>query len=312
MPDGKRLLIKITSIFAGIPLKMEGTIYDIRLKFSLTRESNNDHVNLIQRDIGGGTITKGQIDEIAKYPNAKMLSISGLKNDTFEYLAENYGNQFEVLNFFKCPLLPDISPMEKFSNVAYIIYYWNQRATRLWDFSKTTKLVGLQFQDFSRLRDLSDLAKADSVSELVFGNAIWTKSIFDSLQPVGKMKGLKDLSFTAKQILDESIEGLSALRQIKSINCSPLLFDTVQFAWLKAKLPEHVESEVLKPCRDFGPFSRRGKNIDVQVIGKGKPTLDSQRDAKRLEKYVSEFQLMVAYFREHVKARPNDYPIISN
>lgn len=50
----------------------------------------------LDNDIGGGRVTKEEIDIIRQYPDAKSLRISGLNQETFEYLISNYGCQFEM------------------------------------------------------------------------------------------------------------------------------------------------------------------------------------------------------------------------
>lgn len=55
----------------------------------------------INNDVGGGKITKDEIDIIKEYPDAKSLKISGLNQETFEYLIDNYGIQFEAITFLR-------------------------------------------------------------------------------------------------------------------------------------------------------------------------------------------------------------------
>lgn len=52
-------------------------------------------------DIGGGTISKEEIDSLANYPDIDVVTISGLRQDTFEYFIKNYGKQLRAIRFFK-------------------------------------------------------------------------------------------------------------------------------------------------------------------------------------------------------------------
>ena len=45
----------------------------------------NFDITLLQKEVDGGVITVDRIDEIAKYPEARSIIISGLDQDTFEY-----------------------------------------------------------------------------------------------------------------------------------------------------------------------------------------------------------------------------------
>lgn len=67
---------------------------DYYLQMPYPNVSHRDtYLQLIQRDISGGAISKEDIDSIRQFPNVTEISISGLTQDTFEYFIENYGNQ---------------------------------------------------------------------------------------------------------------------------------------------------------------------------------------------------------------------------
>lgn len=51
-------------------------------------------------DIGGGTITKKELDIIKRHPEWERISIAGLHQDTFEYFVQTYGRQFKAIYFF--------------------------------------------------------------------------------------------------------------------------------------------------------------------------------------------------------------------
>lgn len=125
-----------------------------------------------------------------------------------------------------------------------VSFYWNQRATRLWDLRKTPKLAGLHFDDFTRLHDLVDLARGTSLVELEFGDAVWDTSVFDSLEPLSALAGLRSLAFSAKKITDGRVEPLAALRKLESLSFASRLFATEQVAWLRAHMrPASLHSE---------------------------------------------------------------------
>lgn len=93
-------------------------------------------LSIVQRDVGGGTTSREQIDIIQEYPNAKSLIISGLNQESFEYLIQNYGNQFTAISFWKNKLITDLSPLSNLNELEYLHYFFNQRATKLWDMRK--------------------------------------------------------------------------------------------------------------------------------------------------------------------------------
>ena len=116
---------------------------DYYLRLNSKSADKNTYLSLIQRNISGGRIKRQDIDIIQEFPNITEISISGLTQDTFNYFIENYGHQFKAILFWKCPLVGNLKLLESLDHVEYIVYFWNQRAEGLWDFSKTKALKGL-------------------------------------------------------------------------------------------------------------------------------------------------------------------------
>ena len=60
-------------------------------------------------DIGGGRISIPEIDVLAEHPEAEAVRISGLRQDTFEYFIQTYGQRLRAIHFFKNKLVEDWS-----------------------------------------------------------------------------------------------------------------------------------------------------------------------------------------------------------
>lgn len=253
-------------------------------------------VALLQADISGGRITKNDIDSL-KDCKATEIWLSGLTQDTFEYFIENYGQQFKIINFWKCPLIADFKMLETLVNIEYVLFFWNQRVTHLWDLSKNPKLKGLSFDDFTRMHTLAEIPLAPNLEELYFGDKIWTKYIVDSLTPLARAKKLKKLIFSAKKINDNDITPLAKIVNLEIVEFTSNLFSTEQVAWLTANTG-NITSSVLAPYKKLKyPLKTAEKIKDILVIGKRKPFLNSQEDRLRLEKYKKEFNELVNIYR---------------
>ena len=286
---------------------MRNLDYYVRLTHSRASD-NNAYLSLIQQDVSGGRITRQEIDAIKNFSSATEISISGLTQDTFEYFVENYGSQFKAIIFWKCPLIQDLRKMALLDRVEYVVYFWNQRAERLWDFSKTKALRGFCFDDFTRMHDISELSEAPSLEELHFGDRVWRKYIVNTLQPLRECTLLRSLSFSAKKILDEKIEPIAYLKKLEQLSFPSNQFSTEQVAWLKAHLPNAVTSESLQAYRTIEkPIKMGSKNKDAFVAGKRKPVLDSIQEKDRLAKYVGQFNVMHQWYLDNPTALPNDY-----
>lgn len=270
-----------------------------------SREPADWHIRIAPLDTERTKLLPAELSAIADHPEVSALTVMGLHQAEFETLVRTYGAQFTGIQFWKCPRIADLSPLEDLPGLTHVSFYWNQLAPRLWDFRRTPALRGLQFQDFTRLHDLSDLRLATSLEELYFGDMIWPQSVIESLVPLESLEQLRILALNAKRIEDGRVQPLAKLQRLESLEFPPNQFTTRQVAWLRARLPDSVQSSTLTPVKMFAGFGEGAKRRDALVIGKRKPWLNSARDAKRVERYVAEFWQMVEEFRRDPEAQPD-------
>lgn len=251
-------------------------------------------------DVSGGVLETSEIDDIKNHPEIDSIRIMGLKQDTFEYFVEKYGQQFKAIYFFKNKSIKDLSILSSLQKVEFIGYFFNQGCDRLWDMNRNFALKGLSINDFSKLHSINDIVTAPNLEFFDFGNMVWDKMILDSLKPLAKTK-LKYLRFNAKKIIDNDITPIGKIMTLEELHFPTKLFEMEQIAWLTAKL-DKVKSSSL------GPYHRIDKPIewkscsgvkmkDTFIHGKGKPFLDSNIDRNRINKYVQEFEQMVDKYR---------------
>lgn len=257
---------------------------------------------LVQPEIGGGKARHCDLAILDDHPSAAALRISGLDQAVFEALVSDYGHRYRALYLWKCPRISDFTPLESLPQLTHIVIYWNQRATCLWNFERTPNLRGLQFEDFSRLHDLADIPRATSLQELSFGNAVWPKAVFESLEPLRSLTTLQSLWFNAKRIEDGRVEALASLTGLHELGFPVNQFTTRQVAWLRAHLPALVTGQALGPVVEEVPGWSDG---NVYVVGKRKPTLHATRNARRIEHYVAEFNAQVRAFKENPMLQPD-------
>lgn len=264
--------------------------------FSIRNETNEKYLSLVQPSISGGRITYNDIDILKNKPNITEVKISGLTQDTFDYFVENYGQQFKVIHFWKCPLVSDFSKLEMLIDVEYLLFFWNQRATHLWDLSKNVNLKGISFDDFTRMHTLEEIPLAPALEELYFGDKVWNNYVLESLKPLSFAKNLKTLIFSAKKVIDNDVTSLTKICSLERLEFPTNLFTTEQVAWLTANV-KNVNSSVLAPYLKLEhPLDYDGKKKDILVIGKRKPFLNSHKDKVRLEKYEKEFMSLVSKY----------------
>jgi hypothetical protein len=281
---------------------------DYYLRLNSKTADKDTYLSLIQRDISGGRIKKQDIDILRKFPNVTEISISGLRQDTFDYFIENYGYQFKAIIFWKCPLVGDLKLLESLDHVEHIVYFWNQRAEKLWYFSKTTSLKRLSYDDCTRMHDISQISQSSSLEELNFGDVIWTKYILNTIDPLRECSSLRRRSFSAKKIIDEKIEPIAYLNRLERLSFPTRLFTTEQVAWLRAHVSDKVISKELNAYWTLEkPLTINGKNTDTFIVGKRKPFLDSVQDRARINKHIEQFNDRYQWYLENKKASPEDY-----
>lgn len=219
----------------------------------------------------------------------------------FESVVEQHADGLRGLDFWKCPLIHDLTPLEDLSQLTHVSYYWNQRVTGLWDISKTPMLVGLRLRNFTKLRSLEDLQSGSSLNEFFFDDAIEDRSTVESFAPLTTHRGLRSVRLWIKNVLDGDIEPLAPLQMLEQFDVTSGLFTTEQFAWLRSRAPEAATGSGLTASHTYSRGSR------VSILGRRKPRgLDPETDAERIERYCQRYEELVRRFSENPKLRPSD------
>lgn len=248
-------------------------------------------------DVGGGKIRMSDIDCLKDHPEAQVVTVSGLYQDTFEYFIETYGQQFKAIRFFKNKHVADWSLLGALPQLEYVHFFANQKIESLWDMRGNTALRGLCVEDFSRLHSIEGIHLAPALREFQIGNAIWRSMVIDSLWPLANT-GVEKLVFTGKSIADQDLSFLSSMESLKTFDFPTNLFSTEQVAWIAANFPalEGFAIKATRDCRLWDP--EKHSNVPgVIVIGKRKPSLYMEGNEKRIQKYIDSFEAMKEKYR---------------
>lgn len=248
----------------------------------------------LDNDIGGGRVTKEEIDIIRQYPDAKSLRISGLNQETFEYLISNYGCQFEAISFFKNKLVSNLSLLGNLRNIKYIHYFFNQKASELWDMRSNYSLTGLAIYDFSRLHTIDKITAAPNLKYFAIGDRVWDGTRIESLKPLIN-SNITHFAWWGKEVQDNDFLCLSGSR-INELDLNICQFEMKELARLIAAIPG-LKGTALKPYREAKIVESRGTTT-FYFLCKGKRKLIKGKDDAKLEKYILEFEEMVERFRD--------------
>lgn len=244
-------------------------------------------------DVGGGRITKEEIDKIRDFPNAKSLKISGLNQENFEYLISRYGNQFEAIAFFKNKAVNDLSLLGDLKNIKYIYCFFNQKAVDLWVMTDNENLVGLGIYDFSKLHTIEKIATAPVLQYFSIGDAVWGKAEIESLKPLTQST-ITHFAWWGKKILDNDFQCLAKSR-VTELDLNICSFRTEELARIVASIPG-LRGKATTPYREVG-IHENGKRTVYYNLCKGKRSLIKGKDESKLNEYLTEFDRLVEKYR---------------
>lgn len=244
-------------------------------------------------DVGGGKITVADIDRLKDYPDLDVVTISGLRQDTFEYFIKTYGKQLKAIRFFKNKFVEDLSLLGTLPQLEYVYFFANQKVTTLWDMTENTSLTALCIKDFSKLTSIQGVETAPVLKELIIGNAVWSKMIVNSFMPLASTK-IERLSFTGQAIKDNDLSFLENMPKLKEFNFATNMFMTEQVAWIVANCPM-LDGYALKAKIDCMLFDSNEQLVEVPkviIVGKRKPVLKVEGNEEKIQKYVNNFEYL--------------------
>ena len=261
-----------------------------------TQKHNCLWLHEAKMDIGGGTISKEDIDRLKSYPDIDIVTISGLHQDTFEYFIKTYGKQFKAIRFFKNKLVEDWSLLGTLTQLEYVYFFFNQRISSLWNMSKNVSLVGLCIEDFTKLSSIKGIETAPSLKEFRIGNAVWNKIMIESLIPLANT-GIEKFIFYGKSIIDNDYSFLADMPNLKEFDFPTNMLTTEQVAWIVANFP-NLDGFALKAKRDCELYDASMNLVSGTIIvGKRKPSMIIQGNEKRIKRYVENFELLKQRFK---------------
>lgn len=89
--------------------------------------------------------------------NCKNIFLSGFTQELFDYIIPYIKATAEIIYFFKCPKISDLSALSKFSNLKCVHIFYNNSLTKLWNMSKCENFKVLSFKTVTRLTNIDEL-----------------------------------------------------------------------------------------------------------------------------------------------------------
>ncbi len=95
----------------------------------------------------------------------RHILLNGFRQEHFQAVAPTLKKTAEVLYFFKCPAIQDLSVLSEFAKLRCVHMYWNNTLENLWDMKGNRLLQAVSFVYVTKLRNIESLK--DSTVEYV-------------------------------------------------------------------------------------------------------------------------------------------------
>ena len=137
------------------------------------------------RDVFG---TEEMFTHSCEFP-AKNVFLGGFNQEQFEQIAQRIKSTVEILYFFKCNTIKDLSSLQEFANLKCVHIFWNTCLTSLWNVKKNDFLKVLSFVNVTKLRSIETLTNS-RIEYINFDSSdnsgnkkemLFNKSIFNSM-----------------------------------------------------------------------------------------------------------------------------------
>lgn len=177
------------------------THYELRIvaaEPASLEEKNAPFYNDYREHYGVSDISS--LDDIIKIAKPRSVFLNGFDQKLFLSIAPKLMDTVEVIYFFKCPKIKDLSILSQFSKLRCVHIYWNHSLETLWDMKSNPQLKVLSCTAISKLRNVDALKNAsveyvhlDSLDHS--GNK---KNCFFDTTVFDQMQHLKHLSLNYK------------------------------------------------------------------------------------------------------------------
>ncbi len=238
-------------------------------------------------------MTPDDVDyEMSKGKNPEMLRICGMNQQSFEYFVLHYGKTYRYLDFFKCQLISDFSPLSDLARLERVDIFWNIRTDRLWDMSRNAELHTVAIDDCKRMTYFPDLLRtAPHLKHVFMLGSAFNNTPMASMDWAAKAPALESIYMRNIKLEDRDMSFLDTLPTLRTFHFPAGMLTTEEIARIVAKYPG-LQGQSLKA------FNKEDAILtDVRVCGYRKPGLDLPRDQKRLDKYIAQFDALVEKYR---------------
>lgn len=138
------------------------------------------------------------LDEAIVNCGARYVFLNGFSQEQFSHIVPKIKDTVEILYFFKCPHIHDLSALSQFPKLRCVHIYWNNTLESLWDMTGNKQLKVISFVAISKLSKIEAL-KQSSVEYVCLDSSDnddhTKKALFDA-SVFNQMLSLEHLTLT--------------------------------------------------------------------------------------------------------------------
>ena len=97
------------------------------------------------------------LDKAINGTPAISVFLNGFNQEQFLYVAPKIMDTAEIIYFFKCPYIHDLSSLSHFKKLKCVHIYWNNSLESLWDMTDNQSLKVISFSAISKLNSIEAL-----------------------------------------------------------------------------------------------------------------------------------------------------------
>ena len=239
-------------------------------------------------------LTPDEIDrEMEAYPRSStIMDLTCLTQAGLEHFVRRYGSTYRSIQISWDGGVKDLSPLGDMPNLEHVALFM-QRCEQLWDMSRNEKLRVLTIDSCRKLTARPSMLETAPALAIVWylGGA---ESVHEmtSLDGFANMPAIREISLKSVRLNDRSTDFLATVPTLDVFDFEAGLFTTEEIAHMTAMYP-NLGGRFL---RAYGP-AHFGSKSWVRVSGKRKPELRLPEDQVRLDRYVADFDALVARYR---------------
>lgn len=164
----------------------------------------------------------------------KKIWLDNVNQKQINSILKDVRSDLEEIYISGSPSISNFAFLENFRNLKKVTIWWNNKASQLWDLSKTPEITCLALLDCNRLTDISSLRHANNLKYLQFTSENGNVSSVDPIRHLTSLMGLK----LCVAVADKEIRPIIQAGNLKYFSCGFDCFDIDSYAMFEAQRPD--------------------------------------------------------------------------